>query len=75
MTKKKMTFEYALGRLEDLVQKLEAGDIPLEESIKSFEEGKNLVKMCLEKLDAAEKKISKLQKDEQGELKLTDFES
>ena len=73
MTNKKVTFEEALNKLEEIVSRLENGDISLEESMKAFEEGKHLVKMCLEKLDAAEKKIVKLQKNEQGELKLSDF--
>jgi len=75
VTKKKVSFEEAVKRLEEIVSRLEDGSVSLEESMGAFEEGKNLVKMCLEKLDAAEKKISKLQKNEQGELKLTDFES
>ena len=64
------SFESALKRLEDIVSELEAGDIPLEESIKVFEEGNKLVTFCLSKLEAAEKQIMKLSKDADGKIKL-----
>lgn len=64
------SFESALKRLEDIVSELEAGDIPLEESIKVFEEGNKLVTFCLSKLEAAEKQIMKLSKDVNGKIKL-----
>ncbi len=73
MPKKKMTFENALNRLEELVQQLEAGDIPLEESIKSFDEGKNLVKFCLQLLDKAEIKVKELEESPSGEFNLSSF--
>ncbi len=73
MTNKIVSFEEALNKLDEIVSRLENGEISLEESMAAFEEGKHMVKMCLEKLDAAEKKISKLQKDEQGQLKLSDI--
>ncbi len=73
MPKKKMTFELALNRLEELVKQLEAGDIPLEESIKSFDEGKNLVKFCLELLDKAEIKVKELEESPSGEFNLSSF--
>ena len=73
MPKKKMTFEHALNRLEELVQQLEAGDIPLEESIKSFDEGKKLVKFCLELLDKAEIKVKELEESPSGEFNLSSF--
>ncbi len=70
---KALTFEDALKRLEDIVTELESGDIPLDKSIKTFEEGSKLVNLCLSKLDNAEKKIKKLVKDDTGKLKLDDF--
>lgn len=73
MPKKKMTFEHALNRLEELVQLLEAGDIPLEESLKSFDEGKNLVKFCLQVLDKAEIKVKELEESPSGEFNLSSF--
>jgi exodeoxyribonuclease VII small subunit len=50
-------FEDALGRLEELVQVLERGDLSLEESLKAFEEGVKLSKNCLKLLDDAEKRV------------------
>ncbi len=73
MTKKKMTFEQALDRLEQLVQNLESGQIPLEESIKAFEEGKELVKFCLSLLDKADAKIKQLEETTNGTFELADF--
>ena len=55
-------FEEAIKRLEEIVQDLEKGDLPLEESLKVFEEGMNLVKFCSEKLEEVEQKVTKLVK-------------
>jgi len=73
VAKKKPSFEEALARLEEIVHQLENGDISLEESMQAFEEGKTLVKLCLEKLDTAESKIKKLVKNENNEFQLTDL--
>lgn len=71
MTKKKQSFEEALKRLEQIVTDLESGEITLEESIKSFEEGGELVKFCMKQLDEAEKRVKKLEKDENGQFQLS----
>lgn len=68
--KKVLTFEDALSRLEEIVSQLETGEIVLDDSIKVFEEGSELVKFCLSKIDAAEKKVKKLEKDNKGDLQL-----
>jgi len=68
MAKQKITFEQALGKLEQLVEQIEAGEIGLEEAIARYEEGIKLVKQCREILNAAEKKIQLLAKAERGEL-------
>ena len=47
----KEKFEEALDRLEDLVRKMEAGEMTLEESLKAFEEGTRLARLCARKLD------------------------
>ena len=60
--------EEALKRLEDLVRKLEEGNLPLEESLKTFEEGVKLVRLCTEKINQVEKKIEILKETEAGEL-------
>lgn len=65
---KEMKFEAALKRLEEIVGKLEDGDLELEKSIELFEEGVKMAKTCQRKLDEAEKKIEKLVKERGGEL-------
>ncbi|MCI8477303.1 MAG: exodeoxyribonuclease VII small subunit [Oscillospiraceae bacterium] len=60
MAEKKWTFEQAMGRLEEIVQHLERGDVPLEESISLFEEGTALMKQCNTLLSKAEQKVTKL---------------
>ena len=57
-------FEEALGRLEDIVKKMEAGDMTLEESLKAFEEGIKLARLCSRKLDEAERRVEILLKQE-----------
>lgn len=71
---KEVKFETALKRLEEIVEKLEEGDLDLGESLKLFEEGVKLSKVCNKKLNEAEKKIEMLTKD-QGELKAEPFEA
>ena len=60
---KKIDFESSLKELESIVEKLEDEDINLEDSVKSFEKGINLVKQCQEQLQNAELKIKKLLDD------------
>ena len=60
--KDKLTFEQALERLERIVKAIEAGEVPLEESIERYAEGIELVKKCRAILDVAEKKIQLLGK-------------
>lgn len=59
-SKKKMTFEEAMNRLEVIVSQLEKGDAPLEEALALFEEGTGLMKQCSVALDEAEQKVKKL---------------
>jgi exodeoxyribonuclease VII small subunit len=67
-------FEDALGRLEQIVDQLEAGELPLEASLKAFEEGVALARRCAKYLEEAEKRIELLTKDEAGLLKTQPFE-
>ena len=60
------SFEAMMERLEQLVGTLESGNLSLEDSIHSFEEGMALVKRCTEVLDHAEQRIQKLTRDAQG---------
>ena len=66
-SKDKMSFEKALKQLEEIVHKLESGDLGLEDSLQLFEEGIKLSRLCNKKLELAERKIEMLTKDEQGE--------
>ena len=59
-------FEDAMKRLEVIVQDLEGGELSLEDSIKVFEEGMNLIKFCSDKLEEVEQKVTKLVKDSSG---------
>lgn len=61
-------FETALKQLEEIVQRLEKGELPLEESLKLYEEGIRLSRICHSKLEEAEGKIEILLKDGKGNL-------
>ena len=61
------SFEAAMKRLEEIVRTMERGELPLEESLKLFEEGTALVRSCGKQLDEAEMKIVKLMKGPEGE--------
>jgi exodeoxyribonuclease VII small subunit len=67
--KKQESFEEALKRLEEIVHRLESGDLTLEESLGLFEEGVRLTRVCSQRLDEADKKIDILTRDEQGGVK------
>jgi len=67
---KEPSFEDALQQLEQIVQKLEKGELPLEESLKLYEEGIRLSRLCHGKLEEAEGKIEMLMKDARGEALL-----
>jgi exodeoxyribonuclease VII small subunit len=68
-------FEVMLGKLETLVEKIEAGEISLEDSLKAYEEGMGLVTACETYLNDAQKRIKVLLKDRDGVLQEKDFET
>lgn len=70
---KKMSFEEAMAKLEDTVRRLEAGGLPLDEAVTLFEEGTRLARLCNERLDAAELKISQLTQSADGSLVESDL--
>ncbi len=72
--KKEITFEEAISELEKIVEKLEKGDLPLEESIDVFQRGMELSRFCTRRLDEIEKKISVLIEKENGEVVEEPFE-
>jgi exodeoxyribonuclease VII small subunit len=55
-----LSFEDAMKRLEEIVQFLERGNIPLEEAVQAYEEGMQLKQFCLEKLEQAQLRIEKV---------------
>jgi exodeoxyribonuclease VII small subunit len=67
-------FETAMARLEEIVQKLEQGDLPLEQSLKLFEEGIRLSRICNKRLEEAERKVEILLKDKAGNMIAKPFE-
>lgn len=74
MSKKKLTFEESMARLEQIVRALEQGNAPLEESLKLFQEGTNLVRSCGKLLDEAELQIQKVLTAADGSPVMEDFD-
>ena len=68
-------FEDSLKKLETIVTQLEEGELPLEDSLKLFEEGVSLSAVCKQELDAAEGKVQMLVKQRDGSQKLEAFGS
>jgi len=64
---KELSFEESLLNLEEIVKKLETGDVPLDDAIVEFDKAMKLAKICDEKLKKAEESITKLVKDN-GEI-------
>ena len=68
------TFEESLKHLEDIVERLERGDVPLEESLRLYEEGLQLSKTCSERLAQAELILKRLSKKADGSFEELDEE-
>ncbi len=73
LTMAEKKFEVALARLEEIVAELEKGDIPLEKSLKLFEEGVKLSRICNTRLQEAERKVEILMKDREGNIRVEPF--
>ena len=71
----KKTFEESMKQLEEIVEELESGNLPLEKTLKKFEEGVKLSKACNKKLDEIEQKVTILMKDSNGDIKEQSFGS
>jgi len=67
-------FEAALSRLEEIVSELESGELGLEQSLKLFEEGVKLARICNARLEEAERKVEVLVKDKNGKMTAKPFE-
>ncbi len=66
MNQENLTFEAGMQRLEQIVRTMERGDLPLDESLKLFREGTELVASCGKLLEEAELQIKQIMTDEQG---------
>jgi exodeoxyribonuclease VII small subunit len=73
MSNGKKTFEEAVSELESIVERLEKGELPLDDSIEIFQRGIELSKYCSNRLNEVEKRISLLIEDENGEVKEEPF--
>ena len=73
MNKENKTFEEKLQRLEQIVRTMERGEAPLEESLKLFQEGTELVRSCGKLLDEAELQVKKVMTAADGTHVLEDF--
>lgn len=67
-------FEDAMKKLEFIVERMEKGDMSLNESLKMFEEGVKLIRFCSQELHKAEKKVELLSRDAEGKLVGAPFE-
>ena len=67
------TFEYSFKRLETILEKLESDDCTLDETIKLYEEGLSLTKLCYDKLNAAELRIKEISKNQKGDIEIKDL--
>ncbi len=69
------SFEDSMNELREIVDKLQSGNLPLEQSIKLFQEGTKLIAFSHKKLDEIQKKVKILTEDEDGELTTKDFDT
>ncbi len=69
------SFEASLEALEQIVQQLESGDLPLEKSLELFEQGIGLSRQCQDRLNQAERRIEVLLRDNQGRTMVSPFEA
>ena len=68
MPAKEKTFEESLNALEEIVQRLERGDVPLEEALAAFQEGMALSTQCQDTLEKAEKTLTKMMTENNEEI-------
>ncbi len=73
MSETKMTFEQSMQRLEQIVRAMERGDVALDESLKLFQEGTELVRSCEKQLNDAELEIKKVMTAPDGSPVMEDF--
>ncbi len=71
---KELNFETALSEIDEIVEKLESGELTLDDSLRYFQRGMDLVKFCSERLDAAESRLKILIEGSDGEFMTEDAE-
>ncbi len=71
---KEKSFEEAIKELEEITEKMEKGEIPLDESIELYKKAKTLIKFCEDKLSNVEKTIKELTRDEDGNFHIKEIE-
>ncbi|MEI6350966.1 MAG: exodeoxyribonuclease VII small subunit [Verrucomicrobiota bacterium] len=74
-TLQETSFEGAMERLEQIVEQMESNTLPLEEMLERYEEGTRLVKLCSEKLSAAEKRIEIITRNASGKPEIAEFQA
>ncbi len=67
-------FEEMIKDIEDIINKMEGGEMPLEESIKNFENGMNIINVCSKKLQTIEKSLKIIEKNLNGSITEKDFD-
>ena len=72
---KEKTFEESLVELEEIVQRLERGDVPLEEALTAFQEGMALSKQCQDTLEKAEQTLTKIMTENNEEIPFEEEDS
>jgi exodeoxyribonuclease VII small subunit len=70
-----LNFESAMQRLEEIVEEMESGKMPLEDLIVRYEEGMKLVKICQERLTSAEQRIEIITRNSAGKAVVKNFEA
>jgi len=70
-----LSYEDALKKVEELVESMESGELPLESLLSRFEEGTRLAQLCQAKLAEAELRIQKLEQNAEGDLELKPFDT
>ncbi len=73
MKQDSITFEQSLARLDEIVRRMERGEVPLEEALKLFGEGTTLIASCSKLLDEAEMKVVRLSKGADGTPQESEF--
>ncbi len=71
MANRKLSFEKALEKLEKVVASLETEELSLEKALQQFEEGMKLARLCNQKLDETEKKITRIMEKSDGSIEET----